>query len=114
MDAKKDHKSKARALGESVQALISKIDDLILALPIYKYIPTKLVKDTNKALDMSKKIGKMYAEQHMESIMKGVEKGEKHHGQSLLEQWLLEEKLSMEEAVQSAGSMMAAGMDTVS
>ena len=39
---------------------------------------------------------------------------EKAHGMSLLEQWLIEGNMSLDEAVANAVGMLGAGMDTVS
>ena len=114
LDARKEHRNEARVLSESVQAFISSFHDFTRALPLYKLIPTRLFRDTNKAVDTLNEIGRMYAKQHMDKIMQTVEKGEKELGQCLLEQWLIEEKMSVEDAVRNAGLLMAAGMDTVS
>ena len=114
LDVKNDHDSEAVELKEAVSMLINAFDDFTYGIPYYKIFPTKLVRDANKASDTISRIGRKYADQYMDCIMKGVDKGEKQSGQSLLEQWLIEGKLSKEDAITNAASMMGAGMDTVS
>lgn len=49
----------------------------------------------------------------MEKIQKCVEKGESVKGQSLIEQWMLEKRMSEDEMIISAVGMFGAGVDTV-
>ena len=90
------------------------MDHFTYSIPYYRIFPTKFLKDANKASDNVQKIGRMYADQHMDRIMKSVDKNEKQFGQSLLEQWLIEGNMSKDEAIGNAASMMSAGLETVS
>ena len=113
LDAMLDHHADAMKLKQATQEFLIAIDKFSFGLPIYKYIPTQFLKKANKNLDTMYEIAAIYADQHMGRIMKTVGKGEKQHGQSLLEQWLIEGKQSKEEAIRNAALMVAAGMDTV-
>ena len=97
-----------------MQQIVEAMDVFLYGIPYYKIFPTKFLKDANKAADNIQKIGRVYADQHMDRIMKGVDKNEKQSGQSLLEQWLIEGNMSKDEAIGNAASMMSAGLDTVS
>ena len=97
-----------------MQDFIEAMDVFLYSIPYYKIFPTKFLKDANKAADNIKKIGRVYADQHMDRIMKGVDKNEKQSGQSLLEQWLIEGNMSKDEAVDNAATMMSVGLDAVS
>ena len=114
LDARYNHRDEADRLKQSMKGFINSIDTLTYSLPLYKVFPTRFLKNANKALDDSYKIGTEYADQHMARIMEGVSKGEKHTGQSLLEQWLIEGKQTKEEAVKFSTGILAGGLDTVS
>ena len=67
-----------------------------------------------KAVQTVLNIGKKYLDSNMEKVQRCVEKGEKVKGQSLIEQWMLEKKMSEDEIISSTVGMFAAGVDTVS
>ena len=113
-DARNDHNSDAQELKKSMQDFLVAMDHFLYSIPYYKIFPTKFLKDFHKANDNIQKIGRVYADQHMDRIMKGVDKNEKHLGQSLLEQWLIEGNMSKDEAIGNAATMMSSGLDTVS
>ena len=114
LDAMYEHHDDAMKLKQAMQDFVSAFATLSFGPPYYKYIPTKFLKTTNQSLDTLSEMTTKYADQHMDKIMEGVEKGETQYGQSLLEQWLIEGKQTKEKAVQNAIGMMGAGMDTVS
>ena len=104
----------AREFQEAIVRFISCVADFNQALPIYRLIPTPLYYRSSNAVRTVYNIGKKYLDSNMEKIQRCVEKGEKVKGQSLIEQWMLEKKMSEDQMIMSAVSMFAAGVDTVS
>ena len=116
IDAITDHNLNAIELKESTEAAIKILDRIIKAVPLYKLMPTKLLKDFNRSTDKMNEIGRKYAALYMEKINDSVQKaeGKKRIGQSLMEQWLIEGRMPIETAIQSSTVLLATGMDTVS
>ena len=104
----------AREFQQAVSSFISCIADFTRALPIYRLVPTPLYYRATKAVQIFYNIGKKYLDSNMEKIQRCVEKGERVKGQSLIEQWMLEKRMSEDEIIVSAVGMFGAGVDTVS
>ena len=104
----------AREFQQAVSSFISCIADFTRALPIYRLVPTPLYYRATKAVQIFYNIGKKYLDSNMEKIQRCVEKGERVKGQSLIEQWMLEKRMSEDEIIISAVGMFGAGVDTVS
>lgn len=96
-----------------MSSFISCIADFTRALPIYRLLPTPLYYRATKAILTFYNVGKKYLDSNMEKIQKCVEKGESVKGQSLIEQWMLEKRMSEDEMIISAVGMFGAGVDTV-
>ena len=116
IDAMTDHNLNAIELKECAEEGIKILDSIIKFVPLYKLMPTKLLKDFNRCTDKMNEIGHKYAALYMEKINDSVQKaeGKKRIGQSLMEQWLIEGRMSIETAIQSSTVLLATGMDTVS
>ena len=106
----------ANKLKEHSEALMKSLNKLTMSLPMHKLVSTKAYRDFNKSLDKIIEIGCKYADLYMEKIKAGVQKakGEKMSGQSIMEQWLIEGKMSSKQAIQTSARLLSAGMDTVS
>ena len=87
-----------------------------MSLPMHKLVSTKAYKDFNKSVDKIKEIGRKYADLYMEKIKAGVQKakGEKMSGQSIMEQWLIEGRMSSKQVIRASAGLLSAGMDIVS
>ena len=105
----------ANKLKEHSEALMKSLNKLTM-LPMHKLVSTKAYRDFNKSLDKIIEIGCKYADLYMEKIKAGVQKakGEKMSGQSIMEQWLIEGKMSSKQAIRTSAGLLSAGMDTVS
>ena len=58
-------------------------------------------------------IGHFYVSQQLENIKRSFPEREGFQGTSLLEQWLVDENFTEEEAVRNAISLLVAGLDIV-
>ena len=61
-----------------------------------------------------RQLGRKYLERNRASIDKRVREGGSPEGLSLIEQWMIEGKMSEEQCIASAMDMFGAGIDTVS
>ena len=104
----------AREFQQAISHFISCIADFIRALPIYRLVPTPLYYRATKAVQTVQNIGKKYLDSNKEKIQRCVEKGETVKGQSLIEQWMLEKKMSEDEIISTAVGLFSGGVDTVS
>ena len=104
----------AREFQQAMLSFTSCVADFIRALPIYRLVPTPLYYRATKAVQTVQNIGKKYLDSNMEKIQRCVEKGELVKGQSLIEQWMLEKKMSEDEIISTAVGLFSAGVDTVS
>ena len=86
------------------------------ALPLYKIFPTKAYKEYVHIYSNMRKLGKKLLNNRYESIRKDIEEGtvDEDIAVGLLDQWLIEGKLTEEEAIVQACDMLAAGIDTTS
>ena len=86
------------------------------ALPIYKIFPTKPYKDFVRCISISRDLAKQLLNNHYEKIKKDIESGivDEDVAVGLLDQWLIEGKLTEEEAIAQACDMLGAGLDTTS
>ena len=114
LDCKRDEHGYAKEIQDGIQAFIESLFELQTALPLYKVFPTSSYKKFNEGLDQVYKIGHKYASKYVSDIKASAAVSEKAHGMSLLEQWLIEGNMSLDEAVANAVGMLGAGMDTVS
>ena len=85
-----------------------------VALPFYKIYPTKGYKKAKQAHLAMGQLGRKYLERNRETIEKRVMEGGSTEGLSLIEQWMIEQKLTEEQCIASAMDMFGAGIDTVS
>uniref|UniRef100_A0A1X7UA25 Cytochrome P450 n=1 Tax=Amphimedon queenslandica TaxID=400682 RepID=A0A1X7UA25_AMPQE len=98
---------------DAVGGLVDTLFDLQTGPPLYKVFPTKAYREFNKYLDKLIEIGQVYADQYTSDIKeRAAVSEEKFHGMSLLEQWLIEGKMSAKDAISHSINMLAAGMDT--
>ena len=115
LDCRNDKEGLAKELQDSIGDLIDCIFDLQTALPLFKVFPTKAYKKLNERTDSATKIGQIYADMYTSDIKdRAAVSDETFHGMSLLEQWLIEGKMSTKEAISHSINMLGAGMDTVS
>ncbi|XP_011405662.1 PREDICTED: cytochrome P450 27C1-like isoform X1 [Amphimedon queenslandica] len=113
LDCRNDKEGLAKELQDAVGGLLDCIFDLQTALPLFKVFPTKAYKDFNKNMDKLIEIGQVYADKYSSDIeARAAVSDEKFHGMSLLEQWLIEGKLSIKDAISHSINMLGAGMDT--
>ena len=103
----------ANSLREGLGLYISSLNDFLFdPLFLHKYFPSKTINNLSKGFEIITHISTKYARTFMDKL-KESGNTETAHGQPLLEQWLIEGKMTEEAAVISAGGMMAAGVDTV-
>ena len=102
-----------KPLQDAMNDLISSTTYFAQSLPLYKIYPTAGLKRFNNAMDTLYEIGHMYTNSHLERIKESAKKGEKVYGMSLLEQWLIDDNMTEQEAVRYAIIMLAGGLDTV-
>ena len=114
IDCRNDKEGLAKDLQDAVGGMLDCIFDLQTALPLFKVFPTSTYKDFNNHMDKLIEIGQIYADKYISDIQASAAVHEKVHGMSLLEQWLIEGKLSTKEAISHSINMLGAGMDTVS
>ena len=102
----------ANALRQAMELFLSSLGDFMGATFIHKYFPSKVVNNMDKGLDRMRNVTKKYSTAYLDKLKKSGNT-EIVYGQPLLEQWLIEGKMTEENAVKSAGGMLAAGVDTV-
>ena len=104
-----------KELQDAVGGLVDTLFDLQAGPPLYKVFPTRAYRKFNRYLDKLIEIGQIYADMYTSDIKdRAAVSDEKFHGMSLLEQWLIEGKMSTKDAISQSINMLAAGMDTVS
>ena len=77
---------------------------------IHKVYPTQRYLKAKEALCTMRSIGRKYYERNRKDVMR---KG-KGESLSLLEQWMIDGKMTEEQCISSAIDMLIAGVDTVS
>ena len=103
----------ANTLREGLELFISSLNDFsINPLFLHKYFPSKIVNDMNKGYEAMMHVAKKYSHAYLEKLKKSGNT-ETAHGQPLLEQWLIEGKMTEVNALISTAGMLAAGVDTV-
>ena len=101
-------------LRQAVETFSSSIHDFHMApFFLFKYLPSKVVNDMNKAYDIMLQVGMKHCNAYLGKL-RNSGNTEIFHGQPLLEQWLIEGKLTETNAIKSAAEMLIAGVDTVS
>ena len=104
---------------EFVKASLDFIESLGLiagAIPVYKYFPTKRYKFYVTSLQNIRKLGRNLIEHRFDKLSEACQQGTLGETSTvgLLEQWLLERKMTEEEAISQACDQIAAGVDTTS
>ena len=86
------------------------------APPLYKFIPTKPYKEYVERVRCLYNLGEQLLRNHYNSIVSEIEKGtvDETVAVGLLDQWLIEGKLSEKEAITQACVMLFTGVDTTS
>ena len=113
IDSRNDTQQYAKQLQDAMSDFLSSIDAFTKSLPLYKLYSTPAFKRFNNAADRMFEIGHMYTNSHLERIRESAKKGEKVYGMSLLEQWLIDDNMTEQEAVRNAITMLTAGLDNV-
>ena len=116
LDISKETDQDAAQFQKSVRDLFNGIEYFAQAstLPFYKIYPTKGYKKAKQAHLAMRQLGIKYLERNRETIEKRVKEGGSTEGLSLMEQWMIEGKLTEEQCIASAMDMFGAGIDTVS
>ena len=115
MDLTKEDNEEAKEFQQSIQNFIRSIEYLVEAIPFYKIYPTKKYKEAKESMTAVRLLGRKYMERKRTGIKKILREGEStYDGLSLIEQWMIEGKMSEEQCIVSAIDMFAAGVDTVS
>ena len=114
LDLSQEDGQEAKKFQNAMQDAMTALLEFAEAMPIYKIYPTPLYKKIKRAVLAVQTVGKQYMEQNRQNIEKRVREGGSMEGLSLIEQWMIEGKMSEEQCIMSAVSMFAAGLDTVS
>ena len=98
------------------QDFIESLAMITQALPIYKVFPTKPYKFYVSSLQNIRKLGRDLMKHRHDQLSEACQQGTLGETSTvgLLEQWLLEGKLTEEEAISQACDQLAAGVDTTS
>ena len=101
---------------ESTLAFTYSIGEISRALPLYKIYPTKPYKNYVECYSRLRALGKQLLNNHYEKLKADLEAGivDEEKAVGLLDQWLIEGKLTEEEALVQACDMLGAGIDTTS
>ena len=116
LDTFSDDNPQVKEYVKAAKDFIRVIGEIGSALPIYKIFPTKAYKEYVHIYTNMRKLGKQLLNNRYESIRKDIEEGtvDEDIAVGLLDQWLIEGKLTEEEAIVQACDMLAAGIDTTS
>ena len=114
LDISKQEDHEAAHFQKSVMDLFNGIEYFMQALPFYKIYATNGYKKAKQSQVVMRELGRKYLEQNRENIDKRVREGGSTEGLSLIEQWMIEGKMSEDQCIGSAIDMFAAGVDTVS
>ena len=83
-------------------------------IPWHKLFPTPTSVKFKNAVFRLEAIAKELAEERMAELKKKIDSGEEVEGICFLDQWLLDEKISMQEMFSLMRDFLSAGTDTVS
>ena len=99
-----------------VTAFISSLSEISRALPIYKIYPTKPYKNYVNNLNRLRELGRQFLTNRFDKLQRDIEMGivDEDVAVGLLHQWLIEGKLTEDEALAQACDMLGAGVDTTS
>ena len=115
LDISKETDQDAVEFQKAVRDLFNGIEYFTqVALPFYKIYPTRGYKKAKQAFSAMRQLGRKYLDRNREIIDKRVKEGRNMEGLSLIEQWMIEGKMSEEQCIASAMEMFGAGVDTVS
>ena len=107
---------KAMEFVEATLAFIRSIGEIGRSLPLYKIYPTKPYKEYVANYSRIQRLGKELLNNHYEKLLDDIEAGkvEGENAIGILDQWLIEGKLTEDEAIVQACDMLGAGIDTTS
>ena len=116
MNTFSDNDSQTEKYVKAVLAFTHAFGEVNRALPLYKIFPTKVYRNYISSYSDVRQLGKELLNNRYESIRKDIEEGtvDEDIAVGLLDQWLIEGKLTEEEAIVQACDMLAAGIDTTS
>lgn len=97
-----------------IQDFMIAIETFLEAMPIYRLFPTPFYRKAKRDYLMLRDLAMKYLELNRENIRKIVMEGGSIEGLSLIEQWMIEGKMSEEQCITSALDMFLAAVDTVS
>ena len=108
--------ARAAAFVKASQDFIESLLMITQALPVYKVFPTKPYKFYVSSLQNIRKLGRDLMKRRYDQLSEACQQGTLGETSTvgLLEQWLLEGKLTEEEAISQACDQIAAGVDTTS
>ncbi len=101
---------------ETALAYVGSLGVIGRALPIYKVFPTKPYNDYVNSYSRLRQLGRQFLTNRYDKIRQDIEVGivDENVAVGLLYQWLIEGKLTEEEALVQACDMLGAGIDTTS
>ena len=111
LDLGKEDNTEAKQLQQAVKKFVQSLEYMTNGLPVYKIYPTQQYKQAKQSMIAMRSLGKKYLDKSKENTERKIEKGESI---SLIEQWMIEGRMSEEQCIMSACEMFAAGIDTVS
>lgn len=114
LDITKEDNEEVAQFQQSIQNFMKSLEYMSSAIPLYKIYPTKQYKETKQYVTAVRSLGRRYMERNRENIERRVKEGGNTDGLSLIEQWMIEGKMSEERCIGSAVAMFGAGVDTVS
>ena len=99
-----------------VSGLVYSLGVIANALPIYKIYPTKTYKNYVNNLNRLRELGRQFLTNRFEKLQQDIEMGivDEDVAVGLLHQWLIEGKLTEDEAFIQACDMLGAGVDSTS
>ena len=116
IDAFSGKNPQATEFVEAALAFIRSLGEIGRALPLYKIYPTKAYKEYVENYSRIRRLGKKLLNNHYEKLLDDVKARnvDTENAVGILDQWLIEGKLTEEEAIVQACDMLGAGIDTTS
>lgn len=111
-----DSNAQAKRLIKAVVDHSKAFTEFVLSLPLYKIYPTKSYRNLVGAIEQTRNLANELLDNHYESLLADIKAGaiDPDNIVGLLDQWLIEGKLTEEEAVIQACDMITGGIDTTS
>lgn len=113
IDSRNDLKESAKEFQDAVTDFLNLSGFFAMSPPLYKIYPTKLFKRLNNAMDRIGEFSQALANEHVKRIKMTATKDGRGLGMSLLEKWLIVDRMSEEEAVNSSVAILSSGVDNV-